>query len=457
MSVAYIHRALWSSADSLLQARMVKLLALVGEDENRPQRLEFDADQAKVPPGDLFYVEDSHGEKVAGSPAWTGPLQKHLRDSPRGWNWKREGQTFRAAAMWNAAIFDQEDSRVPQLHATLFYAIPVTGTEAEIAKASRLAVLAGLLSVLLSALLTWWAVGRGMQPLTEFAQYADRLEDDRTDLAEPGDASRNSELIPLARALAGLATRVRQALQRERQFLGDAAHELKTAVAIQKSTLQLLEQERPSEDQYCRGVSQANEDTNRIERLVHDMLLLSSLEHSRQTPGDTSSLVAIGDTIVTALEQLAPVAQLRDVSCRFDEKCELQVRGTESDLTLLWTNLIENAIQHSRKGADVRVEMEVMDTACTVRIIDQGSGISCVNLPHVFERFYRSDASRSRSTGGFGLGLSIAKAIVENLDGAIRISSILGVGTTVEVVVPRTVAETADPPGAMLKSDFQPE
>ncbi len=436
VSVAYIHRSLWSNADALLQSRMVKLLALVGEDDDNPRKLEFDADQANVPPDDLYYIESDQGQRIAGNSAWIAPIEHHLRASAKAWHWKRQGRAFRAAAMWNAAILDQEDTRIPQLHVTLFYAMPVDGVEGQIERASRFAVLAGLLSILFSALLTWWAVGRGMRPLTDLARYADQIEVDGAEFNGPGNVGGNAELIPLARALAALEDRVRQAFQRERRFLSDAAHELKTAVAIEKSTLQLLEQERPSNEAYRRGVDQAIEDTNRIERLVHDMLLLSSLEHARQAAPATSSFVRVGDSLVSAIEQLTSIAHLHSVSCVFDDKCNARVRGSESDLTLLWTNLLENAVRHSEPGTEVHIEIEDMESRCRVRIIDQGSGISCVDLPHVFERFYRSDASRSRLTGGFGLGLPIAKAIVEKFEGTIHLSSIPGAGTTVEVILP---------------------
>jgi signal transduction histidine kinase len=447
VSVAYIHRSLWSNADALLQSRMVKLLALVGEDDDNPGKLDFDTDQADVPHDDLFYIENEQGPSIAGNFAWVGPIQDHLRASGKSWHWKRHGRSFRAAAMWNTAILDQEDNRIPQLRVTLFYAMPVDSTEAQIERASRVAILAGLLSILFSALLTWWAVGRGMKPLTDLAGYADQIEVDGTDFSGPGEVGGNTELVPLARALVALEDRVRQAFQRERRFLSDAAHELKTAVAIEKSTLQLLEQERPSLESYRRGISQAIEDTNRIERLVHDMLLLSTLEHSRQAAPATSSLVRVGDSLVSAIEQLTSIAQIRSVSCVFEDSCDAQIRGSESDLTLLWANLLENAVRHSEPGTEVKIEMEDKESACRVRIIDRGSGISCVDLPHVFERFYRSDASRSRSTGGFGLGLPIAKAIVENLNGTIHLSSVPGAGTTVEVLLAHTIGATEEPPG----------
>lgn len=439
LSVAYVHRALWLSVDSLLQARMVRLLALVGQDEKNPSALTFDSDQALVPQGDLYYIEDAQGKALAGSSAWIGD-RRRFRDAVHGWNLQRYGHTYRVTALWNVPILDQEDRSIRQLHATLLYAIPAESTERQITNATRIAVLVGALALLLSAGLTWWAVGRGMRPLTEFALRADRIEADNAAFEEPPDMVRTAELIPLERALGSLAIRVKDAFQRERQFLSDAAHELKTAVAIQKSTLQLLEQEERSNEEYRDGVSRALEDTSRIEHLVRDMLLLSSMEHPRNAgpSAPPGARVRLRDSILGAIDQLAPVAMMRSITCVLETNTDSYVSGNEPDLALVWTNLLENAIQHSAPGACISIELGADDQgSCRVRIVDTGSGISSVDLPHVFERFYRSDASRSRSTGGFGLGLPIAKAIVDNSGGTIQLWSIPSAGTSVEVRLPR--------------------
>jgi signal transduction histidine kinase len=120
-----------------------------------------------------------------------------------------------------------------------------------------------------------------------------------------------------------------------------------------------------------------------------------------------------------------------------------RLSARESDLVLLWTNLVENAIQHSAPSSQVRVEVsDAGQNDCRVQIVDSGSGIEPADLPHIFERFYRSDCSRSRATGGFGLGLSIAKAIVDSLHGTIAIESTPHVGTTVTVTLPIAPNET---------------
>lgn len=439
LAVWYVHRAMWSSVDSELQARAVSLLALVGQADNNPYALDFDGNQTSVPSGDLYYIADPRGPVIAGSSAWVPDQGRTGQNPSKIWLFRQNGITYRAKAIIGTPILDQENLRVPQLHVNLIYAMPVTRTQAQIAHATRTAILVGLFAMLISAFLTWWAVGKGMDPLTELAARADKIQAARAEFDLPPGTLRSAELMPLGRALQSLAARVRAAFDRERQFLSDAAHELKTAVAIQKSTLQLLEQGKPSEAEYREGIARALEDTARTERLVADMLLLSALEHrqnSPESPGSSKPSSSLEESLQLAIDRLQPLAQMKSVAIDFKLDGVHSVIGKESDLSLLWMNLIENAIQHSPVTSRVTVEVNDVDGGCLVRICDQGSGIPDADLLHVFERFYRSDSSRSRATGGFGLGLSIAKAIVDAAGGSVHIESTPPRGTTVQVTLP---------------------
>jgi signal transduction histidine kinase len=441
LAVWYVHRALWASMDSELQARAVSLLALVGQADDNPYALDFDANQMTVPGGDLFSVADMHGRAIAGSGSWMPEQNRAVQNSGNTWIFRRDGIAYRGKALIETPILDQENMKVPQLRVNLFYAMPIAQTEAHIAEAVRKAVLVGVLSLLVSGLLTWWAVGRGMAPLIELASRADKIQAARAEFELPPGTLRSAELMPLGRALQSLAARVRAAFDRERQFLSDAAHELKTAVAIQKSTLQLLEQGKASEAEYREGVARALEDTARTERLVRDMLMLSAIEHAQQSPENRDPISlnsTLEQTVHLAVDRLEPLAQMKAVDLDVKLDGTHCVMGKESELCVLWTNLIENAIQHS--SPSTRVTVEVGDAGvdgCRVRIVDRGSGIAAADLPHIFERFYRSDSSRARATGGFGLGLSIAKAIVDALHGSIHVESATQHGTRVEVTLPK--------------------
>ena len=442
LALWYVHRALWSSIDSELQARTVSLLALVGQADDNPRALDFDGNQTSVPDEDLFYIVDPRGgPPLAGSSSWVGDQNRLRQSQGNAWTFRRGPTTYRAKALIQAPILDQENMKVPQLRVNLFYAMPATRTQVQIAQATRIAILVGVFSMLVSALLTWYAVGKGMAPLIELASRADRIQAARAEFDLPPGTLRSAELMPLGRALQSLAERVRAAFDRERRFLSDGAHELKTAVAIQKSTLQLLEQGSPSETEYREGIARALEDTARTERLVADMLLLSSIEHAQQSPdpaNDGGHSSSLEESVQLAIDRVQPLARMKAVSIDLTLDGNHSVCGKESELCVLWTNLIENAIQHSPSGSHVEVKVSGADAdACKVRIADNGAGIPSADLPHIFERFYRSDSSRSRTTGGFGLGLSIAKAVVDALHGSIKIESSPQHGTRVEIVLPK--------------------
>jgi signal transduction histidine kinase len=441
LAVWYLHRALWSSVDSELQARSVSLLALVGQADDNPYALDFDGNQSSVPAEDLFYIVDPRGgPALAGSPSWMAD-ENRTHQNGNAWTFHRGGKTYRAKALIQTPILDQENMKVPQLRVNLFYAMPVAHTLLRIKQATRIAILVGIFSVLVSAILTWWAVSRGMAPLIELATRADRIQAARAEFDLPPGTLRSAELMPLGRALQSLAARVRAAFDRERQFLSDAAHELKTAVAIQKSTLQLLEQGTPSETEYREGIARALEDTARTERLVADMLLLSAIEHAQQSPDHAAPSSSLEESVQLAIDRLQPLAQMKTITIDLHLNGDNRVRGKEAELCVLWTNLIENAIQHSPAGSRVAVEVNNgAATTCRVRVADSGAGIPSADLPHIFERFYRSDSSRSRATGGFGLGLSIAKAIVDAHHGSIQVESAPQRGTTVEVTLPKSSA-----------------
>lgn len=441
LSIWFVHRAVWSSVDSELKARMVSVLALVDDDVKSPDGLTFDEDEVDIPKEDLFCIHDVHDETVAGSSSWLTANKQRGRREDGAFFFRRGGVLYRARAQMNAAILDQENHRIPQLYVNVYYAMPASRAEAQIANATRIAISVGLISLLISFGSTWWAVGKGMRPLTDFAHQADLIEADGSQFEEPAGTVRSTELIPLARALHSLVTRLQQAFRRERRFLSDAAHELKTAVAIQKSTLQLLEQGKGSEGELREGIARALEDTSRTETLVAKMLLLASIDYSQRSTAecavDNEVPLRLNESLQHAIDQLVPMAKMRSISVVFDSRCDLRVRAPEYELDQLWINLIENAIQHSPLDSEVKVEIGCIEgSTCRILIADAGSGISSEDLPHVFERFYRSDRSRSRLTGGFGLGLSIAKAVVEKNHGAIQIENMPQGGTLVEVCLP---------------------
>jgi len=137
-----------------------------------------------------------------------------------------------------------------------------------------------------------------------------------------------------------------------------------------------------------------------------------------------------------AIARISELASSRDIKVEFAPGEVVLMRADPADLELIWLNLLENAVQYSPSGSSVRVLMENDGDRVRVSVIDKGWGIPEADLEHIFDRFRRGDPSRSRTTGGFGLGLAIAKSVVQAYKGSIHAQSTIGEGTRISVVLP---------------------
>jgi signal transduction histidine kinase len=147
------------------------------------------------------------------------------------------------------------------------------------------------------------------------------------------------------------------------------------------------------------------------------------------------SAVDLATAVAAVVEQMRPLANEREISIRCD-LAPLKVLSHDDRLRQVVTNLLANAIHYNKPGGEIRVKTVAEDRTAILTIADSGIGISEQDLPHVFERFYRADKSRTAAAGRTGLGLAICKAIVEAEGGSITVSSQLDVGSTFVVRIP---------------------
>jgi signal transduction histidine kinase len=179
------------------------------------------------------------------------------------------------------------------------------------------------------------------------------------------------------------------------------------------------------------------EDSDRLEQLLNRMLRLARVE---QWAADgirrELEVVDIASTCEMAIARISELASSRDIKVEFAAAEVVLMRADPADLELIWLNLLENAVQYSPSGSSVRVLMDNDGDRVRVSVIDKGWGIPEADLEHIFDRFRRGDPSRSRTTGGFGLGLAIAKSIVQAYKGSIQAQSTIGEGTRISVVLP---------------------
>ena len=252
---------------------------------------------------------------------------------------------------------------------------------------------------------------------------------DRIPIRNIGD-----ELDELAGTLNLMLDGLEDSFQRMAQFSAGAAHELRTPVATLRAAAEAMVKGAHDAPDYQEFAEKILVHCDRFSRLINDLLLLYRSESNPdQIPFSTVQLNTLLDEIGVVF---AEVAQLRPVGLAVRADTDVVVSGDGSMLRRLFSNVIDNAIKFTPEHGSISVELFVGGEWATVQVKDTGVGIAKRDLPKAFDRFWRADQSRSRETGGAGLGLSIAKSIAELHRGRIAIESELGKGTSVIVSLP---------------------
>jgi len=224
-----------------------------------------------------------------------------------------------------------------------------------------------------------------------------------------------------------------------RDFVANVSHELKTPATslklLAESLIDVLEEDP---DQARFFAEQLKNETERLAKLITDLLDLARLESGEgvQKPQP----VDVRAVLMVTLARLRPTARRKNISLSWKRSGSTDlynVNGNETQLTSMFSNLVENAVKYTPPGGRVEVAAETDENEVVVRVSDTGIGIPEKNLARIFERFYRVDKARSKETGGTGLGLSIVRHIAENHGGRVSVESTLGEGSTFTVRLPR--------------------
>lgn len=421
--------------DVMLRGRADSLLGAVQDAEDPEDNVAVDPAELVLPREDVYEVLSPAGRVLGHSPASSPQVLAALGSSQATgyFNFDREGETYRGLRFVGVRVIDRDDKGGLRRPITVLYAAPTRDLWHEALEAVRFYVLASVLLLAATGLALVWFLRRRLSPLQELAAIAGRVSARSWEFVPPGSVLRTAELAPIALSIQQLLKGLQQAFERQRQLTGDAAHELKTSIAVLKSSLQLLSMSPRTAEQYEAGLEGLLFDTERMEDLANRMLALARLE---EAPVEQSASSDLQSAIATVAERLRPLAQLKQVALEVSAEEPGRVAMQAEDAEVLCSNLLMNALQHSPPAGHVLATLRARDGVTELRVSDRGSGIPEAALPHVFERFYRADRSRSRNSGGAGLGLSICKAIVERSNGTIRIQSAAGTGTEVTVTLP---------------------
>lgn len=440
--IFYTHRQLLSTLDGGIQARAMSVAALVRYTEAADGTVYFD--DSLMPPSldpshsDLFSVWTEKSGLLTRSANW--PAGFEIPSSGRDpWYFNWAGIRYRGLRLGRIPVLDREEGNAfhPQT-LDIVYASPTLQLDQQVKQSGAYIALSGLLLLAATVLLTLWGIRRGLLPLQELAERAALVSTQNWELRLPKEIQQIKELRPLTESMRKMLDRLHHSFDQQGEFLGNTAHELKTPVAVLKSTLQSMLHRPRRLDEYRAGIEHSLEDLQRLEQLLQWILQLARAEQwARGASRHDLEVIDITATCEDAIERIRALAQSRNTTVHLSKNGPVLFKADPEDLQVVWINLLENAVRYSAAGGSVEVAVsQGQNGESQIIFEDHGAGIEPTHLPHIFERFYRGDPSRNRATGGFGLGLAIVKALVEAYGGVIEATSTPGKGTRMTVVFP---------------------
>ncbi len=441
--------------DASLVATAESLMGAVQDTEDEGDNVMLDMRGVQIAKDASFRVQDERG-RVLGSTGEPPHLEVSSSGAPAFRDMDVSGRGYRFLVLNRLRIVDPGNSSGGVRHSiTIVYGTPIRHVWHEVVEAIQFFAIATAFLLGITAAVMAWLVRKGLLPVHELAREAERISSSDWQFHAPSSAKETVELRPLAAALEGALARLQRSFEQQRRLTNDAAHELKTDVAIVKSSLQLLSMRKRTVEEYGQGLALSLDDFTRLESTVHKMLTLARLEQpSDSCRSETSfQFCSLRDAIEDAVHQSKPLAELKSVAVRVEFNSDARIPIDSHDALLLCSNIVLNALQHSPDKSTVRIVLAAEEDVARLTVQDQGEGISDDDRAHVFEPFYRGDPSRSRKRGGTGLGLSICKAICERVGGSIEMANIAGGGALVTVRLPTEVIPSNSTLSASLKEE----
>lgn len=283
---------------------------------------------------------------------------------------------------------------------------------------------------IVSAAIAYFVSGQALKPLRKLSQQAEKIyQDSISDIRLNEDTVKEFRQLSVSVNL--MLDRLSESFATQRQFSGNAAHELRTPLAIMQTKLELFAAEHKNlEGDTAELVRSQAEQLDRLSKLVHTLLEMSNLSSAPRS--DRIELAPLVEEIIT---DLTPLASQNDIT--MEQDCDnVVITGSDALIYRLVFNLIENAVKYNRRGGSVSVSVHKENSDVVVRVSDTGCGIPEEYRESIFQPFFRVDKSRSRQMGGVGLGLALVHEIAVLHGGSVRAEPGNKVGTVFIVTLP---------------------
>ncbi|MFF2479473.1 ATP-binding protein [Paenibacillus sp. NPDC058071] len=283
-------------------------------------------------------------------------------------------------------------------------------------------------AILFSIFGTYWFTSRLTAPMQQMVNTMREIDrSGKLRKIESTSSEESAELQQLVRAFNQMIERLDRTFERQKQFVADASHELKTPLTVISSYAGMLKRwGRDDENVRNEAIDAIDRETSRLQNLTKSMLTLAEAEREDWLRQELFDVVQV----VNELSGMLQTTFQRPIRVKAAAKT-IRMYGDKEKIKQLLVILLDNAIKYSKDPIEVNISL--MKNIVKIEVKDKGIGIPENEIPHMFERFYRVDGARSRATGGVGLGLSIAKRIVDMHEGKIDVFSLPDLGTTISL------------------------
>jgi heavy metal sensor kinase len=380
------------------------------------------------PAGTRFRIANTRGRWLYQSPGTEGwdAMPPDTSRLPKGGRFETLAQHGKPVRILSAAI----PLGVVQI------GIPVDEFAEMLSGFTWTSLLASPLLLILASAGGYWMSRRALAPVERMARTAADIEaqnlSKRLPIRGTGD-----ELDQLSATLNAMFARLEDSFRRITQFTADASHELRTPVAIIRTTAEVIRKKPRSEKEYAAALDRILAESERTTELVEDLMALARADANVEDLAlEPVELAELTQTACAEARVLAEAAGIRLTNAGL---IQCTVPGDYRALRRLLLILLDNAIKYSKPGGEVQVYLSLCQRerrTAMLEVRDHGIGIAPEDLPHIFERFYRASKDRSRKVDGVGLGLSIAESIASRHGGEIQVESSPGVGSTARVLLP---------------------
>ena len=288
----------------------------------------------------------------------------------------------------------------------------------------------------------YWLARRALAPVDRLTRAA--LTISATDLHRrvPQDGTKD-EVGRLAAAFNSMLGRLEAAFEETRRFTADAAHELRTPLAVLRTATEVALRADGTAEDFRRVMDGQLKEIGRLSRLADQLLFLCREDAGLRD--ERPNEVRLDLLLEDLCETLQLTAEAKSLAINCEEVSPCTITAPPDRVRRLFLNLVDNSLRYTPPGGRVDVRLTLSNAEAVVTVADDGVGIAVEHVPRVFERFYRGDESRSRETGGAGLGLAICRSVTDSLGGRISITSEVDRGTVMEVRLPCLVARDVSP------------